>query len=112
MNEIVNRLLLAGYKFMPEIHLLQPGFLCTACSQLNEKRKKEYKSLKKQKIQDAFIKVIQIKAAFNKVWLMKILKIYREEKFMLMVDISLELLQWLIKHFDKVSAAAHKGART
>ena len=26
MNEIVNGLLLAGGKFMPEIHLKQPGF--------------------------------------------------------------------------------------
>ena len=26
MNEIVNNLLLAGDKFMPEIHLKQPGF--------------------------------------------------------------------------------------
>ena len=26
MNEIVNKFLLAGDKFMPEIHLKQPGF--------------------------------------------------------------------------------------
>ena len=26
MNEIVNNFLLAGDKFMPEIHLKQPGF--------------------------------------------------------------------------------------
>ena len=31
MNEIVNKLLLAGDKFMPEIHLRQPGFTYSAC---------------------------------------------------------------------------------
>ena len=31
MNEIVNRFLLAGDKFMPEMHLRQPGFTYSAC---------------------------------------------------------------------------------
>ena len=31
MNEIVNKFLLAGDKFMPEMHLNQPGFTYTAC---------------------------------------------------------------------------------
>ena len=31
MNEIVNKFLLAGDKFMPEIHLKQPGFTYSAC---------------------------------------------------------------------------------
>ena len=31
MNEIVNKSLLAGDKFMPEIHLKQPGFTYSAC---------------------------------------------------------------------------------
>ena len=31
MNEIVNKFLLAGDKFMPEMHLKQPGFTCSAC---------------------------------------------------------------------------------
>ena len=26
MNEIVNKFLLVGHKFMPEMHLKQPGF--------------------------------------------------------------------------------------
>ena len=30
-NEIVNTFLLAGYKFMPEMHLKQPGFTYSAC---------------------------------------------------------------------------------
>ena len=31
MNEIVNKLLLAGNKFMNEMHLKQPGFTYSAC---------------------------------------------------------------------------------
>ena len=31
MNEIVNKLLLADDKFMPEMHLKQPGFTYSAC---------------------------------------------------------------------------------
>ena len=31
MDEIVNKFLLAGDKFMPEMHLKQPGFNYSAC---------------------------------------------------------------------------------
>ena len=31
MNEVGNKLLLSGDKFMPEIHLRQPGFTQSAC---------------------------------------------------------------------------------
>ena len=31
MNEIVNKSLLAKDKFMPEMHLRQPHFTCSAC---------------------------------------------------------------------------------
>ena len=31
MNEIVNRFLLVGNKFMPEMHLRQPGFTYSFC---------------------------------------------------------------------------------
>ena len=61
MNEIVNKFLLVGNKFIPEMHLRQPtaleksGFTYIACV-LFTKRKKEYKILKKQEIHDIFIK--------------------------------------------------------
>ena len=32
MNEIVNKFLLVGDRFMPEMHLKQPGFTYSACS--------------------------------------------------------------------------------
>ena len=31
MNKIVNKFLLVGDKFMPELHLKQPGFTYSAC---------------------------------------------------------------------------------
>ena len=31
MNELVNKFLLSGDKFMPEMHLKQPGFTHSAC---------------------------------------------------------------------------------
>ena len=31
MTEVVNKFLLPGYKFMPEIHLKQPGFTYSTC---------------------------------------------------------------------------------
>ena len=31
MNEIVNKFLLVGDKFLPEMHLKQPGFTYSAC---------------------------------------------------------------------------------
>ena len=74
MNEIVDKFLLAGDKFMTEIHLRQPGFTCSACGTFT-KNKEAYKNLKKPKIHDIFIKTHQKKLVFNKTWVMEILKI-------------------------------------
>ena len=56
MNEIVNKFLLVGDNFLPEMHLKQPGFTYSACGPLTKKTKKECKNLKKQEIHDVFIK--------------------------------------------------------
>ena len=45
MNAIVNKLLLAGDKFMPEIHFRQPGFTYSACG-LFSKIKERIKTFK------------------------------------------------------------------
>ena len=49
MNEIVNKFLLAGHKFMPEMHLRQPGFTYSACGPFTNINK-EFKNLCKQEI--------------------------------------------------------------
>ena len=36
MNEIVNKFLLVGDEFVPEMHLKQPGFTYSACGPFNE----------------------------------------------------------------------------
>ena len=40
MNEIVNKFSLAGDKFMPEMHLKQPGFTCSACGPFSKNKEK------------------------------------------------------------------------
>ena len=41
MNEIVNKFLLVGDKFMPQMHLKQPGFTYSACGPFSRKKKIE-----------------------------------------------------------------------
>ena len=45
MNEIVNKILLAGDKFMPEMHWKQPGFAYSACSLFTRNKKRFEKFL-------------------------------------------------------------------
>ena len=40
MNEIVNKFLLVGDKFMPEMHLKQPGFTQSSCGLFTKKKEK------------------------------------------------------------------------
>ena len=50
MNEIVNKFLLVGNKFMAEMHLKQPGFTYSACGPFT----KELKSFCRLKTQTLF----------------------------------------------------------
>ena len=40
MNEIVNKCLLEGDKFMPEMHLKQPGFTYSACAPFTKNKER------------------------------------------------------------------------
>ena len=40
MNDIINKFLLVGDKFMPEIHLRQPGFTYSACGPFTKNKEK------------------------------------------------------------------------
>ena len=40
MNETVNKFLLAGDKFMPEMHLKQPGFTYSACGPFTKNKER------------------------------------------------------------------------
>ena len=74
MNQIVNKFLLAGDKFMPEMHLIDPivkNFQLVV-HLLNTKRSKDF-------MQDGKLshisKIILIKLVFNMIWHIVILKI-------------------------------------
>ena len=45
MNEIVNKFLLAGDKFMPEMHLKQPCFTYSACAPFTRNKERIEKSM-------------------------------------------------------------------
>ena len=45
MNEIVNKFLLAGDIFMPELHLKQRGFTYSTCSPFTKSKKRIEKSM-------------------------------------------------------------------
>ena len=40
MNDIINKFLLAGDNFMPEMHLKQPGFAYTACGPFTKNKQR------------------------------------------------------------------------
>ena len=40
MNQIVNKVLLTGDKYMPEMHLRQPGFTYSACGPFNKNKQR------------------------------------------------------------------------
>ena len=80
MNELVNKFLLVGDKFMPEMHLKQPRFTYSACSPFtkNKERIEKFKE-----IQAIFTKMNLIKLVFNIIWLMGVLKIWQEEQLLI-----------------------------
>ena len=43
MNEIVNKFLLVGDKFIPEMHLKQPGFTYSACGPFTRNKRRTEK---------------------------------------------------------------------
>ena len=75
MNEIVYKFLLAGDKFMPEMHLKQPGFTYSACG-LFTKTKERIEKFMQTRNRDLFTKMILIKLVSNMIQLMVNQKIY------------------------------------
>ena len=73
MNEIGNTLLLAGDKFMPEMHLKRPGFTYGACRPFT-KNKKRIQKLKETGYTSYIYKNELVKACYQRDRLMEILK--------------------------------------
>ena len=78
MNEIVNKFLLVGDKFMPEMHLKQPGFTYSACGPFT-KNKERIEKFMQMKIQILFTETNSIKLVFNMIWLMAKQKTLQKE---------------------------------
>ena len=68
MNEILNKFLLAGDKFMPEMHLKQPGFTYGACEPFT-KNKERVQKFKETGDTNYIYKNELDKAVFNMIWL-------------------------------------------
>ena len=64
MNTIVNKFLLTGDIFMPEMHLKQPGFTYSACGPFT-KNKERIQKFREQEIQAIFTKMNFLKPAFS-----------------------------------------------
>ena len=67
MNQTVNKCLLAGNKFMSEMHLRQPRFTYRACGQFSRNEQRT------QKLMQTGIQIIStrknwIKFLFNMIW--------------------------------------------
>ena len=69
MNEIVNKFLLVGDKFMPELHLKHPGFTYSAYGPLTKNKERIEKFMQTGNT-DFNYKIYLIKLAFNMIWLM------------------------------------------
>ena len=65
MNEIVNKFSLLGDKFIPEMHLKQPGFTYSACGAFTRNKERIEKF-----IQTLFTKMSLIRLVFNGKWVM------------------------------------------
>ena len=74
MNEIVSTLLLAGDKFMPEMHLRQLQFVYSVCGPFT-KNKERIQKFKETGNTSYIYKNELDKACFNMIWLMEILNI-------------------------------------
>ena len=68
MNNIIDKFLLPGDKFMPEMHLRQPHFVYSACGPFT-RHKERIKNLNKLVTRVIFIEMSSIKLVFNTILL-------------------------------------------
>ena len=69
MNEIMNKFLLVGDKFMPEMHLKQLGFTYSACGPFTKNKERIEKFMQTGNT-DFIYKMDLLKLVFNTIWLM------------------------------------------
>ena len=69
MNEVVNKVLVAGHKYMPEMPLKQLGFTYSTCGSFT-KNKETIEKFIRQEIQILLTETSLIKPVFNMICLM------------------------------------------
>ena len=69
MNELVNTFLLVGNKFMPKMHLKQPGFTYSACGPFTKNKERIEKFMQTGNTDFIYRNELN-KLAFNMIWLM------------------------------------------
>ena len=69
MNEIVNKFLLVGDKFMPEAHLKQPGFTYSACGTFTRNKERIKKFMQTGSTYFIYRNKLD-RLVFNMIWLM------------------------------------------
>ena len=74
MNEIVSMFLLVGDKYMPEMHLKQPGFTYSACGPFT-KNKERLQKFKETGDMNYIYKMNLKRLVFSMIWHIEILKI-------------------------------------
>ena len=66
MSEIVNRFLLVGDKFMPDMHLKQPGFTYNACGLFTKNKERIEKFMQTGNTDFIYRNELEL---FNMIWL-------------------------------------------
>ena len=74
MNEIINKFLPVGDKFMPEMHLKQSSFTYSSCGPFTKNKERNDKFMETGNA-DFIYKNELDKACFNMIWLMENQKI-------------------------------------
>ena len=75
----VNKFLLAGDNFIPEMHLKQPGFTYSACGPFTKNRERIQKFKETRDISYIYKKNL-IRLVLSMIWLTGILKLEKEER--------------------------------
>ena len=70
MNEIVNKVLLVGDEFMPEMHLKQLGFTYSACGPFTKNKQRIEKFMQKGNTDFIYRNEFDKGCGFNMIWLM------------------------------------------
>ena len=78
MNEIVNKFLLAGDKFMPEIHLKEPGFTYSGCGPFTRNKERIEKFILTGNTDFIYRSELD-KLVFNMIWFMRNQKTLQKE---------------------------------